>query len=59
MIPAGKDINVILIDLIDQAVYIVDPAAPVSRKISDKRLRLSDAGVSVSLNVIEQKINAF
>jgi len=59
MIPTGKDINVILIDLIDQAVYIVDPTAPASRKVTDKRLRLSDAGISVAFDIVDKKIDTF
>ena len=59
MIPACQDIDIFLIDAIDQAVFIVDPPAPETGQVAMQRFRFSDAGISVSLYILDQFIDPF
>ncbi len=53
------NVNYIVLDFVDNAVKLINAAAPVAGKLTLQRLRLADAAVPVSVNVLEDFICPF
>ena len=46
--------------MVNQAVFVIDPAAELSLKVSGENLRFSDPNrTAVSLNVLNKLVDAF
>jgi hypothetical protein len=57
VIPAGGDADLILGDLVDEAVLVGDPAGPISLETVLERLRLADPLITVALDIGDQGVD--
>lgn len=57
MITTGQDVDVLGVVSINQTLFIIDAAAPVSGEIASERLGLAKAGVAVALDVFEKVVD--
>ena len=54
---AGGNVDILLIEDIDQAIRLRDAAAPIACEIMTQRFRLTDALMSVPLDILQQIID--
>lgn len=54
---AGGNVDILLVEGIDQAVHLRDAAAPIACEIMTQRFRLTDALMSVPLDILQQTID--
>src|SRR5216683_4410270 len=59
VVPAGGYADLVLGDLVDEAVLVGDAAGPVPLEAVLERLRLADSLVAVALDVCDQGVDAF
>src|SRR6266446_8764543 len=57
VVPAGGDADLVLGDLVDVAVFVGDPAGPVSLEAVLERLGLADPLVAVALDIGDQGVD--
>lgn len=57
MVPALRDEERVFFDLVDEPVFLIDPAGPVSCQPETQRFRLTDADVGIALNGLDQVVD--
>lgn len=45
--------------VVNEAVFVINPAAPVSAEVMLEWLRVANAGVLISLDVFDEHVDAF
>lgn len=59
MIATGQNIDIISINLINQPVLLINPPAPESGQITSQWFWLSNAFIPITLNILDQIVDAF
>ena len=53
------DVDYVISNVVYEAVFVINPAAPVSVEIMLEWLRVANAGVLISLDVFDEHVDAF
>ena len=56
---ALNDIDYVIFDVVNEAVFVINPAAPVSAEVTLEWLRVANAGELISLDVFDEHVDAF
>lgn len=56
---ALNDIDYVIFDVVNEAVFVINPAAPVSAEVMLEWLRVANADELISLDVFDEHVDEF